>query len=166
MLAAIFTLLVIYQVKHFLADYPLQRPYMLGKFAPGWEFLGPLTAHAGCHALFTFFIAFFWLWRPFTDSPLLLPAGLALFDFVVHFTMDRIKAGPEYLGRFKALDAKCYALEAHVAADTVHGYLWDKLRVHARRAMRNNTYFWWALGLDQMVHHLTHYAIIYILVTR
>lgn len=26
-------------------------------------------------------------------------------------------------------------------------------------------YFWWTLGLDQMMHHLTHYFIIYKIVT-
>ena len=39
-------LAVIYQVKHFLADYPLQTPYMLQKFKEqDWE--TPLAAHAG-----------------------------------------------------------------------------------------------------------------------
>lgn len=162
----VFALLLIYQAKHFLADYPLQNSYMLGKFKPGWDFVGPLATHAGMHALLTFFIAFFWLWKPFQNTPLLVPAGLALFDFVVHFVMDRIKAGPHWLGRFKPLDARCYALEVHVAGDTVHGEFWDHLRPKARAALRGNTYFWWALGFDQMVHHLTHYAIIYILVTQ
>ena len=26
---------------------------------------------------------------------------------------------------------------------------------------KSNTYFWWALGWDQMMHHLTHYVILF-----
>lgn len=128
----IFYLLVVYQIKHFLADFPLQGKYMLNKFQPGWDFLLPLTAHAAIHALFTFIISLSYLFHktyPLMDIE--LPLKLALLDFVVHFTMDRIKAGPKYLGRFKDM---------------------------------YNYKFWWSLGLDQMVHHLTHYFIIYQLV--
>ncbi len=86
-----FTLLVIYQLKHFIADYPLQFPYMLKKFRPGWDFLLPLTTHCLVHGVFTFAIVMFYnkqLW------------WLAIFDFVIHFAMDRLKAGPRYLGRW------------------------------------------------------------------
>ncbi len=45
-------LLVVFQLKHFMADYPLQNEYMLGKFkAKGW--FAPLALHAGVHSLFT-----------------------------------------------------------------------------------------------------------------
>lgn len=117
-----FALLVIYQVKHWLADYPLQGQYMLGKFKPGWDFVPPLSAHAGVHGAFTFTIACLFCW-----GQLGFQLELALFDFVVHFTMDRIKAGPRILGRWKP----------------------------------DNKLFWWALGFDQMIHHLTHYVCIY-----
>lgn len=130
-MTTLFVLLVVFQLKHFLADYPLQGKYMLGKFKPGWEFLGPLAAHAGVHALLTWCIASVVIGRGEWAGG--LAEKLALMDFVVHFTMDRIKAGPKYLGRFK-----------------------DMMR----------PYFWWCLGFDQMVHHLTHYAIIYFLLTR
>ena len=30
----------------------------------------------------------------------------------------------------------------------------------------DNKYFWWSLGGDQMWHHLTHYLIIYLVITR
>lgn len=33
---------LLFQAKHFLADYPLQGRYMLGKFADGKEFVLPL----------------------------------------------------------------------------------------------------------------------------
>lgn len=117
--SSIFLLLVIYQLKHFICDYPLQNAYMLGKFKEsGW--VKPLLAHTGIHAIATFLIAF-----AFTNL-FFLSLSLAAFDLVVHFIMDRVKASPKMLGRFDIKDKR----------------------------------FWWSLGLDQMVHHLTHYAII------
>lgn len=119
-----FTLLVIYQLKHYVADFPLQREYMLGKTRPNWDFLLPLVTHCLVHAAGTFIICLIFashLW------------WLAIFDFVVHFVMDRLKSGPRYLGRFNDL--------------TKAG-------------------FWNILGIDQMVHHLTHIYIIYVIVTQ
>src|SRR4051812_7487660 len=87
----IFTLLIIFQFKHFLADYPLQREYMLKKVSPGWDFAPPLVLHCFVHALLTATIVAFYDWRML---------WLSVFDFAVHFIMDRIKAGPRYLGRF------------------------------------------------------------------
>jgi len=114
----IMLLLVIFQGKHFVADYLLQGEYMLGKFKEvGW--VKPLAAHCGVHAGFTFFIASFWVSAP--DALL-----LAVMDFLIHFTMDRVKASPRMWGRFKT----------------------------------DQKEFWWALGFDQTVHHLTHYFII------
>jgi len=118
-IVSIFVLLVIFQVKHFLCDFPLQGKYMLGKFKKvGW--MKPLFAHTAVHSVATFIISL-----AFTQT-FVLSLALAAFDFVIHFIMDRVKASPDLLGRF---DIK-------------------------------NKYFWWSLGLDQSVHHLTHYAII------
>ena len=127
-------------MKHFVADFPLQNAYMLQKFKPDWSFFFPLVAHAGVHAIMTLAIAFF-----FSDS-LIFCLQLALFDFVVHFMMDRIKAGPSYLGRFKALAASEYMQSTP-------------------EQKRGNKLFWISLGIDQKIHHLTHYAIIYKLAT-
>ncbi len=119
----IFTLFVVFQIKHFIADYPLQLPYMIiNKVRPGWGFLMPLATHCFVHSMFTLAICLyvnpaFWY--------------LALLDFAVHFVMDRVKAGPRYLGRFNDL---------------------------------HRSPFWIALGFDQMVHHLTHLYIIWVLV--
>lgn len=95
MLQMIFVLLIVFQIKHFAADYILQGRYMLGKFAPGWEFVRPLAAHAGVHAAFTAYIT----WS--VTQHWLLSLELALLDFGVHFAMDRIKASPKYWGRYK-----------------------------------------------------------------
>lgn len=152
-LKTVMILLVAFQLKHFLADYPLQTPYMLRKFLPGLDFVMPLLAHTGVHALFTFAISLY-----YASAPMAL--GLAMFDLVVHFTMDRIKASPEVLGRFKPLFGKDF-MEAKALADDPR---FDERRIEGRKLLKSNTLFWWSLGFDQMVHHLTHYAIIYFIV--
>lgn len=159
----IFTLLVIYQIKHFLCDYPLQNKYMLGKFKPGNACVMPLAAHCSVHALATLLIALYF--KP--D----LALWLALLDFSAHFVMDMVKANQKLLGRFKALDASSYKIIAEMATDgtaaglplTLSGDSVEQTKSYGRERLRNNTYFWWALGLDQSVHHLTHYLIIYFL---
>ncbi|WNL62953.1 hypothetical protein [Citrobacter phage Ci1] len=81
-MTTIFVLLIAFQIKHFLADYPLQGKYMLGKFRDhNWEV--PLAAHAGLHATFTFVIAMFFGFE--------IALGVALLDFGIHFIVDRLK---------------------------------------------------------------------------
>lgn len=114
-------LLIIFQVKHFIADFVLQNVWMLQKSRPNWDFVPPLAIHCGIHSLSTLAIVLYLnasLW------------WLAVLDFVVHFTMDRLKAGPRYLGRFSDVRSKAY---------------------------------WVCFGLDQMVHHLTHIYICWML---
>jgi hypothetical protein len=143
MVTIVFLLLCIYQAKHFLADYPLQTGWMLGKFARGWKWIPPLAAHAGVHAFLTFLIAYAFSWHP---GNLLFALQMAGVDGAIHFLMDRIKASPNLLGRFKPLSPREYPLAAAMG-DTV--------------SLRHNRLFWYSLGLDQMVHHLTHYYIIW-----
>ncbi|MHA2280134.1 MAG: DUF3307 domain-containing protein [Promethearchaeota archaeon] len=153
----IFGLLIFFQVKHFLADYPLQGKFMLKKFSPGWEFFIPLAAHAGVHALFTLALLLFiapHLWY------------LALIDFVIHFVMDRVKAGPKYLGRFKALSGEEYmqtVRDERFARPPGPTPSWCDDMEEINKKRKHNVYFWWALGFDQMVHHVTHYYIIFAL---
>ncbi len=119
-----FILLIVFQFKHYIADFPLQREYMLRKTLPQWGFVLPLVTHCLVHAVLTLIICLFYaphLW------------WLSLVDFVVHFLMDRLKSGPRYLGRFNDL---------------------------------KKAGFWNTLGFDQMVHHLTHIYIIYVIVTQ
>ena len=160
----IFILLVVYQLKHFLADYPFQGQYMLGKFSDDWKVWVPaLSAHAGVHALMTWII-FQWVqgfYTQFGDVNTGLSAAAAAIDFVVHFTMDRIKASPNLMGRWKNLSPRDY--EYYKKCDSYPG---NDPHVHrvVSKIFRGNKYFWWALGFDQMVHHLTHYGLIYILI--
>ncbi len=117
----VFILMVLFQFKHFACDFLFQTTYMLRKDLPTWKFALPLSFHSGAHAFGTFVITILW-------CPLLW--WLALFDFVLHFSMDRLKSGPRYLGRFNDPSTKAY---------------------------------WNVFGLDQMVHHLTHIAIIWMI---
>lgn len=134
----IFVLLFIYQIKHFVADFPLQNEYMLGKFKEkDWEL--PLACHAGVHSIFTLLISLMFI-------GVFGSICLAIFDFVIHFAMDRYKASPKHLGKYTALSKKEFIAGA------------------TEEQKKDNVKFWWALGLDQMVHHLTHYIIIYFLI--
>lgn len=139
----IFLLLILFQFKHFLADFPLQTEYMLGKFR-GTNWALPLMAHAGVHAAITLLIclAFGSPWAPLCSA----------IDFIIHGSMDRIKASPHMLGRFKPLGSDQFSWYASTAK------LGD---ANSKRAILGNKLFWWSLGLDQMVHHLTHYFIIW-----
>lgn len=148
MIEEVWWLLIAYQVKHFLCDYPLQNEYMLGKFKPGFRFIVPLASHSGVHLIGTLMISFCYLYHKgvLRINDVLL---LSFFDFTVHFSMDRIKASPNFLGRFKALSGKEFL-----------GLMGDK-GPSAVKARRHNTYFWWSLGADQTIHHITHYCIIF-----
>lgn len=155
-LVSVFLLLIAFQIKHFLADYIFQNGWMVrGKHArEGW--VGPLAAHAGVHAAMTWSIALVWTCHDDRWSIIAGCFGVAALDLVVHFTMDRIKASPNLLGRWKAMSAGEYRalMDGRYYAGAGE----------RRRKVRGNTLFWWSLGLDQAVHHLTHYAIIWFLV--
>jgi hypothetical protein len=141
-MTTLFALLLAFQVKHFLADYPLQSPaFFLGKFRRGWDFLPALVAHALIHGGLTSMIC------AVAGAPFGRCLLLGAFDTLVHGTMDRIKAGHRYMGRWKPLTASEYPTATPA----------QKL---------GNKLFWNALGFDQMVHHLTHYAVIWALVCR
>ena len=157
-------LLLVYQIKHFLADFPLQTPYMLQKFkASGW--VKPLAAHCAVHGFFTALIC------SFVNPALMVP--LALLDMAIHFVMDRIKASPKMLGRYESLSKDQFKglLESRALAASGVDYVIcpdlvgesKRLVAEIDKKFKGNKYFWWSLGLDQMVHHITHYLIIFIL---
>lgn len=155
---SIFILLIVYQIKHLLADYPLQGRYMLGKFKGGTDWIMPLLAHVGVHAAFTTVIALFYV----PQHAILLGA----LDATIHFIMDRIKASPNMLGRFQAL-SKREMMEVIEHFKYFEQFPLSNTTMQTKpqevAKVKSNTYFWWSLGLDQMVHHLTHYGIIYII---
>jgi len=162
-MSTLFLLLVLFQLKHLFADYFLQGEYMLQKFKPDWSFFKPLLAHVGVHATFTFLISIFFVsWH--------VAVLLAIVDAFIHFIMDRLKAGPKYLGRFKPVTASEYmANKATIAngGETYDSFVSARPCVavaEAKDKLRGNKLFWWSLGLDQMIHHLTHYGIIYLII--
>lgn len=162
----IWILLIVMQFKHFIADYLLQGKYMLGKFKDkGWGL--PLAAHCGVHFLFTFIISFITFYPEYRyikgesqlSSLILFGILLGLLDFGIHFVMDRIKASPQMLGRYQALSKNEMITEIlPVINNTEHPQ-----RGEATQRVKSNVLFWWSLGLDQMVHHLTDILIIYII---
>jgi len=134
MIEQIFILLFIFQVKHWLCDYPLQTQFMLRK-SQREDWVYPLFCHARVHAVFTLLISAAYL-SLYSDmivqDYLRVSVWMMFLDGVVHFIVDRIKAHPDLGGRWKT----------------------------------DNPKFWWVLGADQSLHHLTHYVIIYFLVSN
>lgn len=173
----IWTLLIAFQIKHFIADYPLQTPYMLGKFKDkGW--IKPLAAHCGVQALFTFLIAATAL--GWDKNVGLYVLGLSVLDFTIHFVMDRIKASPKMLGRYESISKDQYKglVEAHQLANSAYNHFAGQIGreevefeaareiVRIENKFKSNTYFWWSLGFDQMVHHLTDILIIFLIIQK
>lgn len=152
MLGLIFLLLVVFQFKHFIADYILQGEYMLGKFKDrGW--IKPLLSHVIVHGVLTGLICLI-----FCPKIMLV---MMLLDMVCHFAMDRIKASGKLLGRFKPITAE--RMIQILKFKQEFKYVEPEMKL----ALDSNRMFWWSLGIDQMVHHLTHYVIIvFILIFR
>jgi hypothetical protein len=148
---SIFLLLIVFQLKHFLADYILQGKYMLGKFRDGWAWVPPLLAHCVVHGAITFVIC------DILGVGTWLALELMLVDICWHSVMDRIKASPRLLGRFKALSSKEYESTLHSLAVTKA----ESWKAIIRKRLSDNVFFWWSLGFDQMMHHLCHYYIIW-----
>ncbi|NJO48155.1 MAG: DUF3307 domain-containing protein [Leptolyngbyaceae cyanobacterium RM2_2_4] len=165
----IYLLLVVYQLKHFLADYPLQGRYMLGKFKPFPACLLPLLSHGLVHGVFTFLIALY-----FKDWQ--VAAWLGALDMLIHSGVDYVKANPSLGGRFKALTKETYMMSHNMSQglSMVDGSPMPKeisekdletYKELGRKDLKSNVYFWWALGADQLAHHLTHYLLIWIILS-
>lgn len=152
----IWILLVIMQFKHFIADYPLQGKYMLGKFKDkGW--ILPLASHCFVHFIFTSLIT------GVITHRLDLSLIFAFIDFTIHFIMDRIKASPKMLGKFQALSKQEMITIIQQKEEFKTSQL-DQNKIELNKInnlkLKSNVLFWWFLGIDQMVHHLTDILII------
>ncbi len=92
----ILVLLVLFQIKHLIADYYLQFPYMYENKGKETGWVKPLFDHAGIHALGTLLIIHFYIIsiepEILTREAFLIFLPATLFDFVTHFITDRIKA--------------------------------------------------------------------------
>jgi hypothetical protein len=86
-------LLLALSIKHFLADFPLQTQYMLGKGKrEGW--VDPLLAHCNVHASLT------WLVLVAFGVGYFPALGIAGAEGIAHFGIDRLKAHPDLGGRW------------------------------------------------------------------
>lgn len=177
MITLFLTLALLAQFKHFIADFPLQGSYMLGKFKDkGWVL--PLAAHCGVHFVFTFIIAATVLgWN---NDVGLFVLGVSLFDFTVHFIMDRVKASPKMLGRYESLSKEQFKglMEARQLAQSAHDHFQYQIgkedielesakeivRIDSR--FKSNKYFWLSLGFDQLIHGLTDVIVVYMIVVK
>lgn len=86
----IFKLLILFQIKHFLADNPLQTEYMLCKTKKK-NWVMPLLAHASTHGLGTYVIV-----AMFNHDL----SWICTIDIAIHFVLDRIRASPKRLNRY------------------------------------------------------------------
>ncbi len=89
MTTEILILLLLFQIKHLIADYYLQYPYMYENKGKPTNWIKPLMDHSLIHGLSTIVILIGY--ELYNTTPLwtmLLP----LFDIGTHFIIDRIKA--------------------------------------------------------------------------
>lgn len=136
-LELIIAMSMLFVFKHFVCDFLLQTPYMLGKSKPV-DWVKPLAAHCAVHVAGTYVIlalmaayvaiAYAPLYERMVDNTApLFVVLLLLSEFVIHFVMDRVKASPNMWGRWGPSDKN----------------------------------FWVALGFDQAVHALTYIVMVY-----
>lgn len=147
----------VFEVKHLLCDFFLQTDRHIGKFAKtGW--VRPLADHCIIHAVATAAIVLVLgkldlLWLPSVD-------------FIVHFIMDRIKASPGLLGRYRSVTKEEYICAKETIAKNDTSTQWStSLIEQAKMKLQNNKYFWYSLGFDQFVHQLTGLFIVWTLVS-
>jgi hypothetical protein len=163
---AVLTLLVLYQIKHWVCDYLLQGTYMLGKFKKFPDFIMPLLSHTAVHGVATYLIVH--AYKPE------LALKLGLLDMGIHFAVDRIKADPLLLGRFKSLSATEYQMVNRMAKglsiasgepmpQTADPRVLQSYIDAGKKDLLGNKLFWYSMGWDQMMHHLTHYFIMWMI---
>jgi hypothetical protein len=159
----IFVLLAAFNLKHFIADWLWQTDYHQGKAKRGWGFLGPLLSHVSNHFILTTTISAVVLIHFDHPAPFGFGMLIGLGDAVVHFIMDRIKAGPKYMGRWKMLTGNEVARAKEMLLKEGDVTTWAGWLDHlgASSWLRGNQLFWWSLGFDQAIHNLTNYAAIY-----
>ncbi len=86
----IFILLAVFQLKHLIADYFLQTPYMYLNKGAKKDWFIPLMSHSLVHGIFTFVIILAYNY----SSKLAIFAFM--FDVITHFITDRWKATQTY----------------------------------------------------------------------
>jgi hypothetical protein len=88
----IFWLFLAFQIKHLIADYYLQLPYMYENKGKPQGWIKPLFDHAFVHATGTMIIVGPYLILTFCQHSFKIMITAAIFDLVTHFIIDRWKA--------------------------------------------------------------------------
>lgn len=165
-MSTIFLMLILFEIKHFLFDFVFQTKYHLGKFNADGSFYWPLVSHSAWVACLTPAI----LGIAGYGRHVELVAIAWGIDFWSHFFIDRLKAGPKYLGRFKALSAQEYQVcnkavyNSQIYYD-INGNQKFMDTPEALKKLRGNWMYFVSIGIDQMAHHLVYLAIIYMAVS-
>lgn len=91
-------ILFLFQLKHFITDFPLQSYYeILGRINNNQSWFLPLVVHGALHGLFTVAILLI-VGVILTGEILIIPAiALGIFDAVFHIFVD---SGVLFVGRF------------------------------------------------------------------
>lgn len=136
-----FLICLVFSIKHFICDFPLQTEGMLKKFSlDPKEWIPALFMHSYVHFLGTFLVLFLFevlfQTKHSVGTTLTFLFLVPTFNSVIHFIMDRIKASPNMLGQYKALSGK----------EFVYATQTEK---------KSNWLFWQCLGIDQWVHSTT-----------
>jgi hypothetical protein len=118
----ILLLLFMFQLKHYTCDYLFVNEFMLNKgLKDSWiidmlrgkeksssDWILPLFSHCFIHMLPTIVISYCVI------KNIEVSCYLGLFDFVTHFIIDRLKASPNYGGKYTFHDRKywlCFGLD-------------------------------------------------------
>lgn len=133
----LFLMLLAFEFKQFLCDYPIHPTFILKSFQTDNN--RAFLFHAGIHALLTLAICLI-----FTTAEFPLALMLAGLDFFMDFALAIFRSRTGFIARFKPLDL-------------------DEFMEASRHQKVQHRLYWLFYGLDRMIHHVTYFAIIYIL---
>lgn len=133
----IFLILIAFEVKQFICDYPIHPTFILKRFQTDGN--RAFILHALAHACLTFLICFF-----MTTAELPLIFMLASLDFLIDFMLAIFRSRTQLIAHWRPLDLEEFMLASRR----------DKVR---------HRLFWAAYGLSRTIRHLTALGILYIL---
>jgi hypothetical protein len=133
----IFVLLLAFEVKQLLCDYPILPDFLLKRFHSNG--IKAFILYSAFHGFITFTICLL-----LTNAEYPLALLMSLLDFAAGFALAMFRSHSSMIARFKPLDL-------------------DEFMSASRKAKRQHRMYWTFFGLDQAIHHMTHFSIIYIL---
>jgi hypothetical protein len=136
----IFLILLMFEFKKLLCDYPIHPTFILKKFQS--ENYKAFAFHSFVHSFFTFLII-----SIMTDADMGLSLTLSFFEYIVHFALSLWKSRSQLMARFRPLD-----LDEFLVAD-------KKSKFHHRM-------YWGIFAVDRMIHQGLYLLILYVLCSR